>query len=58
MAKKAVNDTKHLFKRGNVWWIQAMRKGERIKQTTGESDIEKARVIRDEVLNPLNLRNE
>ena len=58
MAKKAVNDTKHLYKRGNVWWRQAMRKGERIIQTTGEADIEKARLVRDDVLNPLNLRNE
>lgn len=58
MAKKAINDTKHLFKRGNVWWIQAMRNGERIIQTTGEADIEKARLVRDDVLNPLKLRNE
>lgn len=58
MAKKAKNDTRHLFKRGTVWWIQVMRKGERIYKSTGETDIAKARVKRDEELNPLRLKDE
>jgi len=58
MAKKATEDTKHLFKRGNIWWIQVMRKGERIIKSTGETDIAKARDFRDEELNPLRLKDE
>lgn len=58
MAKKAKNDTRHLFKRGNVWWIQVMRKGERIYKSTGETDIAKARLMRDEELTPLRLKDE
>jgi len=55
MAKKAAVDTKNLFKRGNVWWIQAMRKGKRVIQSTGETDISQARAVRDRELNPLRL---
>jgi len=57
MAKKAKNDTRHLFKRGNVWWIQVMRKGERIYKSTGETDIAKSRLMRDEELTPLRLKD-
>ncbi len=55
MAKKAVVDTKNLFKRGNVWWIQAMRKGKRVIQSTGETDIDRARAVRDREFNPMRL---
>lgn len=57
MAKKAVVDTKNLFKRGNVWWIQAMRKGERVIQSTGETDVDRARAVRDRELNPMRLKD-
>ena len=55
MAKKAAVDTKNLFKRGNVWWIQAMRKGKRVIQSTGETDVSQARAVRDRELNPMRL---
>ena len=55
MAKKALIDTKNLFKRGNIWWIQAMRKGERVIQSTGETKVERARAVRDRELNPMRL---
>ena len=44
------NDTKHLFKRGGVWWVQIMRDGKRHQETTGEADLGKARERRDELL--------
>jgi integrase len=48
-------DTKNLFKRGKVWWVHAMRKGERVVMSTGETDAEKARAFRDRELAPLRL---
>jgi len=51
-------DTKHLFLRGNVWWIQATRDGKKFVRTTGESEIDAARDVRDRELNPMNLKDE
>ncbi len=60
MARKLKEDTEHknLFKRRNVWWIQAMRNGERFIKSTGHTDLDKARGKRDEELNPLLLKDE
>jgi hypothetical protein len=55
MAKK--QDTRHLFQRGAVWWVQSNRHGERIIQSTGETDLEKARSERDRMLNATNLKD-
>ena len=56
--KKANPKNKHLFLRGNVWWIQALRDGVRVVQSTGETSVEAARLERDRVLNPMNLKDE
>ena len=60
MARKLKEDTEHknLFKRGSVWWVQAMRNGERFIKSTGHTDLGKARGKRDEELNPLLLKDE
>jgi len=57
MAKKQQGDYKHLFKRGGIWWIQAMHKGERIYKTTGTDVIKDAREIRDDELARFKLGN-
>jgi len=56
MAKK--EDTRHLFKRGGVWWVQSNRHGERIVQTTGMRDLKAARAERDRILNPTGLKDQ
>lgn len=47
---KEDTDTKNLFKRGNIYWIQATHKGERIIQSTGKTKLTDAREIRDREL--------
>ena len=44
------NDTKHMFRRGGVWWVKIVRDGKRRRETTGETDLAKARERRDEIL--------
>ncbi len=60
MAKQIAEDTehKHMFKRGKVWWVSTMRNGERTITSTKQTDLKKARLIRDDLLNPYNLRDE
>ena len=57
--KKEEKDAKkHLFLRGNVWWIQATRDGKKFVRTTGKTDLEEAMAVRDRELNPMNLKDE
>jgi len=59
MARKVSEetDTKHLFKRGNIWWIQAMRNGVKFVKTTGTSVHSDALTIRDRELHPMALKD-
>lgn len=60
MARELKEDTehKHMFKRGKVWWVTSMRDGERTIVSTKETDLKKARLVRDEILRPYDLRDE
>ena len=51
-------DTEHLFKRGDVWYVRRIQNGKRLIQTTGETILKRARIARDRILNPYNLRDE
>jgi len=51
-------DTEHLFKRGGVWYVRKVQDGKRLIQTTGETKLKLARIKRDRILNPYNLRDE
>lgn len=51
-------DTEHLFKRGDVWYVRRVQDGKRLIQTTGETNLKRARLERDRILNPYNLRDE
>jgi integrase len=56
-SKKA--DKKYLSLRGLVWYIKApMPDGRRLVQSTGTGDLTEARAIRDQLLEPLTLKNE
>ena len=43
-------DTKHLFKRGAVWWVKIIRDGKSLRQTTEATTIDQAIAKRDEIL--------
>ena len=60
MAKKLNEDTDHknLTKRGSVWYIKRLVDGERIVQSTQQTDLREARRVRDRVLNSTYLRDE
>ena len=60
MARKVAEetDTKHLFKRGNIYWIQAMRNGVKFVKTTDTAVLEKAQKVRDRELHPMVLKDE
>jgi integrase len=60
MAREVVEDTdtKYLFKRGNVWWMQVMRDGIRVAKSTRTSILKDAQDFRDRELNPLELKDE
>ncbi len=60
MARELKEDTDHknLLKRGAVWYIKRMVDGKMLVQSTGETDLGKARLKRDKVLNPYNLLDE
>lgn len=60
MARQLKEDTDHknLMKRGKTWYVKRMVGGKVLVQSTGETDIDKARIERDRVLNPYNLKDE
>jgi integrase len=60
MARKAAEeiDTKHLFKRGDIWWIQAMRNGVKFVKTTRTSVHKDALTIRNRELHPMALQDD
>ncbi len=60
MAKKLKEDTEHknVIKRGLVWYVKRMVAGEVIIQSTKQTDLGKARLERDRILNATYLRDE
>jgi len=60
MARKVSEetDTKHLYKRGNIWWIQAMRNGVKFVKSTKTSVHKTALIIRDRELHPMELKDD
>lgn len=59
MAKKAKVDTKHLTRRGGVWYVQyRMADGRRIVQSTRTADLATAQDVRDRIVEPLTLSQE
>jgi integrase len=59
MARPIAENTehKHMYKRGNVWWIQAMRNGVKFVMSTEQTDLDKARTVRDRELHPMKLKD-
>jgi integrase len=55
---KESTDTKNLMKRGSVWYVKRMVDGKLIIQSTKQTDVGRARMERDRILNPFNLRDE
>ncbi|MEI7901668.1 MAG: tyrosine-type recombinase/integrase [bacterium] len=60
MAREIKENTehKHMFKRGIIWWVTTMRDGKRTIISTKETELKKARFVRDELLKPYDLRDE
>jgi integrase len=58
MSEKIVTEHRHLYQRGNIWWIQAMRNGVKFTKSTGVSNIKLAREIRDRELHPMALKED
>ncbi len=60
MAKKRKEGAgaKNLMRRGSVWYIKRMVDGQVLVQSTGETELGKAKKARDRILNPYNLRDE
>jgi integrase len=57
--RKQKGDTRYLMLRGSVWYIKApMPDGRRLVQSTNTGDLTEARGIRDQLLEPLTLKNE
>lgn len=59
MARPIAENTehKHMYKRGNVWWIQAMRNGVKFVMSTEKTDLGEAREVRDRELHPMKLKD-
>lgn len=51
-------DRKNLIKRGSIWYVKRMVDGELIMQSTKQTDLGEARLVRDRTLNSTNLRDE
>lgn len=60
MARQLNEDTdrKNLIKRGSIWYVKRMVDGELIMQSTKQTDLGEARLVRDRTLNSTNLRDE
>lgn len=58
MPRKQPPETRHLEKRGNVWYIQKRVNGKRIRFSTGETDLRQACRVRDRFLLPFQLQSE
>lgn len=58
MAKKTVQDTRNLFKRGAIWYVHRMDGGKRLIQSTGETTLKAALIERNRILNPFNLQDQ
>jgi len=60
MARQVAEETehKHLTKRSGTWYIKRMENGKVLVQTTGTGELKAARIVRDRILNPYNLRGE
>ena len=55
-----MEDKKYLYKRNNIWWVKvAVPKSQRdkfgydLRQTTGKSDLDEARSVRDHIVESL-----
>jgi integrase len=59
MARPIAENTehKHMYKRGNVWWIQAMRNGVKFVMSTDKTDLDEARTVRNRELHPMKLKD-
>jgi integrase len=53
MARQPKEDTRNLLKRGKVWYVFFKHNGQRIVQTTKETDVAQARNFRDNLMAPL-----
>jgi len=50
----------HLYQRGDVWWVRGSDGGERVRKSTKQTSVAKARIVRDrwerEFLDPTHFR--
>ncbi len=58
MSKKAKPDSKNLMLRGKTWYVKRMVDGKVLMQSTQETTVEKAREVRDRLLEKYNLTDE
>ena len=57
--KRKQDETRHLTRRGSVWYVQArMADGRRIVQSCNTGDLSAAQKVRDQILEPLSLSHE
>ncbi len=58
MSKKSKPDSKNLMLRGKTWYVKRMVDGKVLMQSTQETTVEKAREVRDRLLEKYNLTDE